>query len=195
MDILDLIGNLDKQIIRASSEANTAMIDAQAAIDVGVEKAEALTKLRSQRATLKEIATANGVVIDAQPEPLEDISPTNHDDDALDWHAMSRLDAVEHVLRSSDNPLHISQIGQHLAQHGRKGDTDALISASLSNLQKRRHTVVSVGRGNWEFVRAGTITGPVAAYITALRDVIVESSQDLYFGGTSLENSTDTQLR
>jgi hypothetical protein len=164
MDLLETLDWLDQRISQAESDAETADRKSLEAAMAAVLIREELEKLRSQRVTVEELARTVGVL--SEPETLEtiDVVPTElARAETEEWRAMSRLDAVERVLREATSARHITEIETDLKFHGRTTDTYPLVSASLANLRARRGTVVPVGHGRWEYNRAGTTTGALNA--------------------------------
>jgi hypothetical protein len=182
-DLLDLIRDYDQDIAKAE-------VEAQAAIDRVHEAAKAATlargrfeTLRSERSVLAKIAEERGIAEHVAPLPEATIPPEDYEDD---WRSMNRLDAVERILRESPGPMHINDIENSLRFHGRLDDNYQVISASLANLKSRRGTVVAVGQGRWEYVRAGTNASGHPPYTVSLRppDDVIE----IWSGGHHPEN-------
>jgi hypothetical protein len=157
MDIMEILANKDAEITRTASEVNQAEVVASVANQSLAEKRTHLEKLRHQRETLAEVAQQYGVVEENPATTLEAMDVAA--EEIAEWRSLTRLDAVERVLREATGPRHITEIDMDLKAHGRPDETYALVSASLANLRRRRGTVVPLGHGRWEFNRAGTNTG------------------------------------
>jgi hypothetical protein len=138
---LDLVNDLDKEIQTVSDEIESL----SAALDT---RQASLDRLVLERATVAQIAQRRGVTVPTIP--VAALPP------AEDWSALSRVDAVERVLRDSSSPMHLTEIQTELKRHGRSNDGLDAISATLAHIKGNRGTVVSVGHGRWEYVRAGT---------------------------------------
>ena len=157
MDILAALSRKESEIDDAEVDLGEAEIRADQAVQDVLTKRTVLDKLREQRGTLIDVARQYGAL---EEEALATPTVTHiGDQEIAEWQGLSRLDAVERILREAIEPRHISEIVTDLQFHGREGDDYALVSASLSNLRSRRQTVVSLGRGKWEYIRAGTNTG------------------------------------
>src|ERR1035437_9603479 len=156
MDIMELLRRQDEQVSHAASEVNAAEILAAEAHQDLIQKRMHFEKLREQRETLTDVARQNGVLDETTKESPDVFDLTG--EATNEWRSLTRLDAVERVLRETTAPRHITEIETDLKFHGRTDDTYPLVSASLANLRARRGTVVAVGHGRWEFNRAGTNT-------------------------------------
>jgi hypothetical protein len=138
---LDLVNDLDNEIKIVSDEIESL----SAALDT---RQASLDRLVLERATVAQIAQRRGITV--PPIPVVALPP------AEDWSALSRVDAVEQVLRDSSSSMHLTEIQTELKRHGRSNDGLDAISATLAHIKGNRGTVVSVGHGRWEYVRAGT---------------------------------------
>jgi hypothetical protein len=149
MNILDLLKKQDEAISHAASEANAAEIKAGEAAQAAAEMRKILDELRAERATLEEVGRRYGQ-LDDLPAAAEIKSLTDYGlEDRSEWQGLTRLDAVERVVRESHEPIHIRAIVDTLHANGRTADTYPLVSASLANLRQRRESVKPAGRGHW----------------------------------------------
>ncbi len=143
--ILDLIIQQDREIDNVQQLLSG--LAAQAS-----EARATLSELIVQREALEQIAIRRGWDVPPAPGEVRSL-------DSEDWINMPRTRAVEKVLEESSTGLHLTEIQTNLKMHGRTDDSLEVISASLAHLKKSRGSVVSLGAGRWEFIRAGTNTG------------------------------------
>jgi hypothetical protein len=126
-----------------------------------------MDKLSKERAILltqlKEIEEQHKTLVniirrldhEAEKEQQHGPPAPGHEEMALLWQGMTRLEAVHRVLLESGRVLRLSEIVTELRRRERSEDTVNLVSAALSDL-KERELVYSPERGMW----AATVDAP-----------------------------------
>jgi len=148
VNINELLKKQDAEIERVRAETIAARDIALEATEIADKKTDELQALINERSALAEVAKRFGAIDKSPPEIASN-------DDGEKWRRMTRLDAVERIVRESPVPIHITEIQGALTAHGRTEESYALVSASLANLRQRRGTVQPVGKGHWRYVSSG----------------------------------------
>lgn len=143
--MLELLKGLDDEIALATNLADELERIAVHAVDDAQAARQRLDSLVNERGVLEGVARRQGMLDEAEIANRADST----EPDGPEWSDLSRLDAVEHVLKEAKGPLHINHIVSRLTSLGRPNDTYHLVSASLATLKDRRGTVRPVGGGNW----------------------------------------------
>jgi len=167
---LAVVQQQDEEI--AEAEQEIALLTARLGVLRGT-----LDDLIAQREALVQIALRRGY----SPNDLMPPRTTNSDDAETDWLVLSRVDAIERVLRECSTSIHLAEIEGVLKAHGRTNDSTESISATLAHIRKTRHTVASLGAGRWEYVRAGTSAAGHPPYPVQLG--VSQEMGDLLSGG------------
>ena len=134
MEIAAIIDKLDHDIIEARSRV--LQLDSQ---------------LREETARMNSMILERDALQSAAQRYGGEGLPVAEDTAAENWSHLSRVDAVERVLRECERPMHLSAIEDVLRAHWRAGDTVTLISATLAHLKRSKGTVATLGGGNWEY--------------------------------------------
>lgn len=155
MQVADLLAALAADITSTRAWVN----------ELREELAEAEQKLTDRQLEAKAVENALSRYGPAEAIPLLDADPS--------WATLTRVDAVERALREA-GPLHLNEIQRYLAQRGCVRSNLAEISATLTNISRRRGSVANVGKGRWDYIKApapsaaiGPIEEAVAACIEA----------------------------
>lgn len=126
-------------IRRDRARTKAMLLDAENTIAVAKAK---LRTLDEQERTLTTLAlTYPG----DSPEPTAPVQTE-------DWTTMSRLDAVERVIREAGRVMHVREITDALKVHGRADDSQAMVSMSLQALRRNRGTSRMDAKGYWSYV-------------------------------------------
>jgi hypothetical protein len=133
MEVTELLAGLDREITQADETVNWLL----------TELAQAQQRLTDLRIEAKAVRSAvqrlsGGPAATTAPDPS--------------WLTISGVDAVERALNEA-GPLHLHEIADLLVSKGRDRQAPEHVSANLSQLRKKRGTVVNVGKGRWDYLR------------------------------------------
>jgi hypothetical protein len=167
--ILEVIRQQDEEIANTEIQFNEFTELAQ-------DAKRRLEDLIIEQSALKQIAYRRGALLAPMPETSDELN-------AHLWMSMSRVDAIEKVLRESPEPMHLSEIDVALRSHGRPSDSSEAISATLAHIKKTRQTVVSMGQGRWAYLRVGT---NAAGERHPVMEELAESTRQRAFGPPAL---------
>jgi len=134
MDLEDIIREAKSQATQAAAELDrlrARLAEVEATYERAVHDLRALEDIAS-RYGAGEVAPS--AVPDPEPSP---------------WAALNRQEAILRCMREVERPVRLSEIVEHLAANGRRGDTVHLVSAAIAAL-KRKGFVNSTARGIWQ---------------------------------------------
>ena len=146
MDVNELLTGLDRKLAETEDwidQLRTELVEAEKTVNDLRREAAAV------RSAVRRFAGSA-----AAGEAVEAADPT--------WLHLSQVDAVERAVRDA-GPLHLQDIVDLLAAKGRRRPTKATVSANLTHLGQTRHSVVNIGKGRWDYVRAA----PTLRVVTA----------------------------
>lgn len=152
--------SLRNMIDEATESLDAARFELSALLAAIEEQRQIIVDLEDEVHGLRLAATRRGEALDdSDAEPTGTVVPINGSFEipgtkAASLEAMTRSDAVAHVLSMQERPLDRQGIQTRMQTLGRVGDTLDQISLALTNL-KRSGRAVRVGEGRW---RAALIT-------------------------------------